>query len=37
MVVDPHGPEVPGDVISGRNVKTIEGYAVVNVEVYKLQ
>ena len=27
------GPEVAGDVISGRNVKTIEGYVVVNLEV----
>ena len=26
-------PEVAGDVISGRNVKTIEGYAVINFVV----
>ena len=25
-------PEVAGDVISGVNVKTIEGYALLNVE-----
>ena len=25
-------PEVAGDVISGENVKTIEGYAVLNFE-----
>ena len=25
-------PDVAGDVISGQNVKTIEGYAVINVE-----
>ena len=26
-------PEVDGDVISGENVKTIEGYVVLNFEV----
>ena len=26
-------PEVAGDVISGENVRTIEGYAVLNFEV----
>ena len=26
-------PEIDGDVISGENVKTIEGYAVLNFEV----
>ena len=26
-------PDVAGDVISGENVKTIEGYAVLNYEV----
>ena len=26
-------PEVDGDVISGENVKTIEGYALLNFEV----
>ena len=26
-------PEVAGDVVSGGNVKTIEGYAVLNFEV----
>ena len=25
--------QVPGDVISGGNVKTVEGYAVLNLEV----
>ena len=28
-----HRPEVAGDVISGENVKTIEGYGVLNFEV----
>ena len=32
-MVGPFGSEVAGDVISGRNVKTIEGYVVVNFEV----
>ena len=26
-------PEVAGDVISGENVKTIEGFTVLNIEV----
>ena len=26
-------PEVAGDVISGKNVKTVEGYAVLNFEI----
>ena len=26
-------PEVAGDFISGDNIKTLEGYAVLNVEV----
>ena len=29
-------PEVDGDVISGENLKTIEGYAVLNFEVPSL-
>ena len=28
-----HRPEVAGDVISGENVKTIEGYDVLNFDV----
>ena len=31
------GPEVAGDVISGGNVKTIEGYTVLNVETASIR